>query len=83
MTSSPDTNISYPVFAADYLDISGWNGNGSVAGLLDDANRIILGYDARLTYEEAKELAESMNKTKLFNEGMLRTIKGTAKEIRT
>lgn len=78
-----DTNISYPVYASDYLDLSGYNGNGSVAGLVDNANHIILGYDARLSYEEAKELAESMNKTKLFNEKMLRLIRGTAKEIRT
>lgn len=77
------TNISYPVYESDYLDISGWNGNGSVAGLVDDANRIILGYDAQLTYDEAKELAASMNETKLFNRRLLKLIKGTAKEIRT
>lgn len=51
--------------------------------IIDDANRIVVGDSACLTYEEAKELAESMNKTKLFSREMLRLIKGTAKEIRT
>jgi hypothetical protein len=58
--------IKYPVYASDFLDMSHCNGKGSVAGLVDDADHIILGYGAELTYNEAKELAEILNKIRVI-----------------
>lgn len=82
MTPHPDTSISYPVYASDYLDIGGWKGNGSVAGIVDNSNRIIVSYENRYTYDEAKAIADAMNASR--NDAILKLApKGTAKEIRT
>lgn len=79
--TNTDENIVYPVYASDYLDISNYNGNGSVAGIIDSANHIIVSYKARYTYEEAKAIVETMNQTK--SDAILKIAKtGTAKKIR-
>lgn len=77
----PDMGIRYPVYASDYLDASDYNGNGSVAGIVDDANRIIVSYKARYTFEEASSIAAAMNHSK--SDAILKLAKkGTAKELR-
>jgi hypothetical protein len=51
----------YPVHASDYLDLSGYEGRGSVAGIVSDDNLIIIGYGSRFTYKQAKRVAEFLN----------------------
>lgn len=54
-------HINYPVYASDYLDLSGYGGHGSVAGIVDNQQRIIIGYKKGLTYAKAVKLAKAMN----------------------
>jgi hypothetical protein len=53
--------FSYPVHASDYLDKSGWNGHGSVAGIISDDNKIIMGYQWGFTYRQAQKVANFLN----------------------
>lgn len=75
-------DICYPVYASDYLDLSGYAGNSSVAGIVDNQYRVIAGYDRNYTYEEAKAVADAMNAGK---SDVILSIapKGTALPIRT
>lgn len=74
------TNISYPVHASDYLDVSGYKGNGSVAGIVDNDNRILVNYDSCLTFKEAQVVALALNKSR--DTSVLALVKGTAQKVR-
>ncbi|WP_020469652.1 hypothetical protein [Zavarzinella formosa] len=51
----------YPLSASDYLDISGFDGRGSVAGLVSDDGKIVMSYEAGFSFEQAKRVASYLN----------------------
>ena len=74
--------IYKPVYASDYLDLSGYKGHGSVAGIIDSENQILVGYKANLTYKEAKAVAKIFNGTNLSLKRVLKYVKGTANGLK-
>lgn len=68
-------NVCLPWRASDYLDMSGYEGRGSVAGIVDGKSRIVVGYGASLTYEQAKAIAEAVN----IGKGLAAFIQGLRK----
>lgn len=64
--------FNYPVYASDYLDMSGYGGHGSVGGIVSHDGKITMGYKWGFTYAQAEKVAKYLNKKQPKPELMMR-----------